>query len=246
MSQTLRARLAVHSPSGEKYSVRMSEGRDGPNMSKMPGAKPPRKMGRPPTLDDPRAHILKVSAKFFSEQGFEKSSLSKLAAGMKMSKAFIYHYFSTKEQLIEEITIDTQHRLLASTRARLATSDSYAEKVRLFMVEHAEFLDDNFHEMRTANYSFAGHMSGQIEVLARQNNSDYLAVIVEIFREGSRRGELVCDDPAVSGRAIFSLIHSLSRWYRPGSAKPAAAYADEFFQIFARGILPAKTDNVTA
>lgn len=202
---------------------------------------PRRKVGRPPTVEDPRAYILKVSAKFFSERGFEGSSLTKLAAGMKMSKAFIYHYFSTKEQLIDEITLDTQIRLIDRTRRRLAESDSYAEKVRLFMVEHAEFLDENFHEMRAANYSFAGNMSEQVAVKARQNNADYLRVIVDVFNAGTAAGELVADNPPLSARAVFSLIHSLSRWYRPGSEKPAVVYANEFFGILAKGILPSDT-----
>lgn len=202
---------------------------------------PRRKAGRPPTIEDPRAYILKVSAKFFSERGFEGSSLTKLAAGMKMSKAFIYHYFSTKEQLIDEITLDTQVRLIERTRERLAGSDSYAEKVRLFMVEHAEFLDENFHEMRAANYSFAGNMSERVAVKARQNNADYLHILVDVFNAGTAAGELAADSPPLSARAVFSLIHSLSRWYRPGMEKSAGAYADDFFHILARGILPPDT-----
>lgn len=202
---------------------------------------PRRKAGRPPTVEDPRAYILKVSAKFFSERGFEGSSLTKLAAGMKMSKAFIYHYFSTKEQLIDEITLDTQLRLTERTRQHLAETDNFAEKVRLFMVAHATFLDENFHEMRAANYSFAGNMSEQVAVKARQNNADYLRIIVDIFNAGTAAGELVADNPPLSARAVFSLIHSLSRWYRPGSEKTAVAYANEFFDILAKGILPPDT-----
>lgn len=202
---------------------------------------PRRKVGRPPTVEDPRAYILKVSAKFFSERGFAGSSLTKLAAGMKMSKAFIYHYFNTKEQLIDEITLDTQMRLMERTRQRLAESDSYAEKVRLFMVEHAAFLDENFHEMRAADYSFADNMSEWVAVKARQNNAEYLRIIVDVFKAGTAAGELVADNPPLSARAVFSLIHSLSRWYRPGSGKPAVAYADEFFDIIAKGILPSDT-----
>lgn len=202
-----------------------------------------RKLGRPPTIEDPRAHILTVSAKFFSERGFEGSSLSKMAAGMKMSKAFIYHYFSTKEQLIEEITLDTQRRLLLRTIERISQTDNYAEKVRLFMMEHAAFLDEYFHEMRTANYSFAGNMSEQVAVKARQNNADYLHVIVEVFKKGTAAGELVADDPHLSARAVFSLIHSLSRWYRPGSEKSAVSYANGLFDILAKGILPPGTQS---
>lgn len=198
-----------------------------------------KRMGRPPKLEDPKAHILKVSAKFFSERGFENSSLVKLAAGMKMSKAFIYHYFSNKEQLIEEITLDTQRRILARTKARIDQTNDYKEKVRLFMIEHAEFLDENFHEMRTANYSFAGHMSDHVAVIARKQNSEYLELLVDVFRRGIERGELAGSDPALSARAVFSLIHSLSRWYKPGFEHPASYYAEAFFIILSNGFSPA-------
>ncbi|MCC6306235.1 MAG: TetR family transcriptional regulator, partial [Rhodobacteraceae bacterium] len=180
----------------------------------------------------------RVSARLFSDNGVQGSSLARLAAAMGMSKAFIYHYVSSKEQLIEEITLDTQQRLFQRTVARMGGTASHAEKVRLFMVEYAAFLDENFHEMRTANFSFAGHMSEGAAIRARQNNRDHLRLIVEVFEAGVAAGELVAVDPWLSARAVFSLTHSLARWYRPGEGKPAVSYAEDFFAVIARGVLP--------
>ena len=69
-----------------------------------------------------------------------------------------------------------------------------------------------------------------------------MRIIVDVFNAGTEAGELAADNPPLSARAVFSLIHSLSRWYRPGSEKPAVAYANEFFDILAKGILPASPE----
>jgi AcrR family transcriptional regulator len=196
-----------------------------------------KRMGRPPLIDNARAYILKISSQFFGKNGYERSTIAQLAQGMNMSKAFIYHYFTSKEQIIDEIALDTQKRLIERSMQRIAQSDDVIEKIRLFMLEHAEFIQDNYYEVRALDYTFAGQMSKEVEIVARRNNADYRAILVDLFRQGMEAGEIRAEDPAVAAQAVFSLVHSISRWYKPDSDPlPAAHYADKFFAMISTGI----------
>ncbi len=44
-----------------------------------------------------RRLILDTAAALFAKQGFNKTSIAEISASCKASKAWIYHYFPTKE-----------------------------------------------------------------------------------------------------------------------------------------------------
>lgn len=173
----------------------------------------------------------------FSERGFEHSKLTDVAGQMDMSKTFIYHYFSSKHDLIEQITLDTQERLSRLLKGVFEGPGDNAAKVLGFMLVSADFVDANYHELRTANYSFAGSMPGGLAVIAQRNNDESLALLVGVVQQGIDAGEFRPGSARSIGRAIFSLMHSLPRWYKPGGPTPARVYAADFFTLLAPGLL---------
>ena len=53
--------------------------------------------------DEKRTHILKVAARVFAEQGFARASMAQVAKDCGISKANIYHYYSSKDALLFDI-----------------------------------------------------------------------------------------------------------------------------------------------
>lgn len=53
--------------------------------------------------DQKRAQILKSAAKVFSEQGFDRASMTQLARECGISKANIYHYYDSKDAILFDI-----------------------------------------------------------------------------------------------------------------------------------------------
>lgn len=50
-----------------------------------------------------RNAILREAAKFFAENGFDRSSMNQLATACGVSKALIYHYYDSKDALLFDI-----------------------------------------------------------------------------------------------------------------------------------------------
>lgn len=69
--------------------------------------------------DKKRGHILSVAAQVFATDGFDRASMSQLAAACGISKANIYHYYSGKDALLFDI-LDTY---LASLRDHICNID---------------------------------------------------------------------------------------------------------------------------
>jgi AcrR family transcriptional regulator len=69
--------------------------------------------------DEKRAHILKIAARVFADQGFARASMAQVAKDCGISKANIYHYYSSKDALLFDI-LDTY---LSALRDRIIGLD---------------------------------------------------------------------------------------------------------------------------
>ncbi len=78
-------------------------------------------MSRPIAKDheEKRSHILKVAARVFAETGYARASMSQVAKDCGISKANIYHYYSSKDALLFDI-LDTY---LSALRDRIIGLD---------------------------------------------------------------------------------------------------------------------------
>ena len=56
-------------------------------------------------LAAPRERILEEAAKLFAHSGYDGSSVADLAAALGVSKAAIYHYFTTKQDIYDAIIL---------------------------------------------------------------------------------------------------------------------------------------------
>src|SRR5947209_12902307 len=66
----------------------------------MPGQRP----RSPGSTDSRRAAMCRAAAQIFRDRGFDATSVSDIARALGMTKAGLYHYFTSKEALLFEIT----------------------------------------------------------------------------------------------------------------------------------------------
>ena len=65
-------------------------------------------MARPRAADydDKRAAILRRAAELFAEKGYDRTSMTEIAAALGVSKALFYHYSPSKDALLFDIFPD--------------------------------------------------------------------------------------------------------------------------------------------
>lgn len=116
--------------------------------------------------DEKRGQILLAAAKVFATEGYDRSSMTRLAEECGISKANIYHYYPSKEALLYDI-LDSHLRALRDTvlgldlagltadqqlrevvRAIMLAYEGYDYKHRIQMNEMALLPDDQQRELR--------------------------------------------------------------------------------------------------
>lgn len=130
----------------------------------------PRSRGRP-RVDDKRRRILDAALRVFAERGFHGTAVPLVADAAGVGTGTLYRYFTSKEQLVNEVFRDAKTRLgatlLGDLDAALAPASLFLELWRrLARFARAEPLAFQFLEMQDhAPYLDAESRKTELEVL---------------------------------------------------------------------------------
>jgi TetR/AcrR family transcriptional regulator, repressor of fatR-cypB operon len=78
-----------------------------------------------PRVDDKRRLILDAALRVFAERGYHGTAVPEVAQAAKVSTGTLYHYFESKELLVNEVYRDAKTRLRATLLHELPRLDPY-------------------------------------------------------------------------------------------------------------------------
>lgn len=195
-----------------------------------------RRLGRPPRTENQRERILHEAAVLFARGGFDASSLTELAEETGISKAGIYHYFKTKQEVYDAIIIQTLQGLIEHVETAVREREQPYERLMVFMSAHAAYFERNYWAFRAMLISFSAMSAPVSRAEAAALRERYELLLRAIITDGVERGEFRDVDPASAGRAILSLLNWMARWFHVDGPKPASAFALEYADLLLRGL----------
>ncbi|WP_162901411.1 TetR/AcrR family transcriptional regulator [Breoghania sp. L-A4] len=186
-------------------------------------------------MRDPHRTICDAAAALFAEKGYEGTSLQDVATVVGVTKAGLYHYFPTKQELFDSIVLGVLRDMLASAKARVATADTNADRVAAFMGAHAAYFEANRDHYRAAFIGRGGDLSvfTPQQMAARRAYTDYLTNLLD---EGRTAGAFAFEDAAIVARGILGMLNWMTRWYHPDGRKTAQEIAADYAGIILKGI----------
>ncbi len=195
-----------------------------------------KRLGRPPRAENQRERIMQGAAVLFARSGYDASTLNELAEELGISKAGIYHYFKTKQDVYDAITIQTLQGLVDYVSAMVADATEPYDRLRAFMTAHAGYFESNYWAFRAMLIGFSGMSSPQPRTEAVVLRERYEHQLRGIIADGVAQGRIRDGDPAGMGRAVLSMLNWMARWFRPGGAKTASDIALEYLDLLYYGL----------
>jgi AcrR family transcriptional regulator len=195
-------------------------------------------LGRPPTIDAARPTILAHAARLFAEHGYEQTSLQDVGDAVGISKAAVYHYFPSKQDMYDAIVVSLLDGLVAHVRAAVEATPDGADPIRTFMRAHAAYFEQNFEGFATLLHGVGG-LSAQMRSARQVRVRDqYEALLRELLKAQAAAGQATIDDAGLAAKGILSMLNWMSRWYKPGGPRSAVAIAEHYHDMLYRGIGP--------
>lgn len=179
----------------------------------------PRGLARDHT--EKRRAIRKGAARYFAAEGYARASMAGAARACGVSKALLYHYYDSKEALLEGILQDHLGALAAAVEAVPRDGPAADRLRRLIRAILAEYEDaDAEHKLQLdALALLPGRMQAPLLDLQRRITR-VMGDTLEAAHPGlgPRKGAVTM--------SVFGMLNWVYMWHRPGKGLTREEYAD--------------------
>jgi AcrR family transcriptional regulator len=182
--------------------------------------------------DRTRRRILDAAASEFRHSGYATTSLKVIADRVGVRVASLYHYFPSKENLVEEILAMGLDRTESGTRDAVISMGVNASPIARIRSAIAAHVRSN---LTSGDYALATlRILGQVPEDVRKRQSKRQKAYSEfwdnLLEEGRAAGEIRSDlNPKLVRMLMFGAMNWAVEWYRPNgnTAAEIAAVASE-------------------
>lgn len=176
--------------------------------------------------------LQRVSVELFSTQGYAKTSVQQIVDAAGVTKGALYHYFSSKDDLL----FDIYDRLLSLQRGRLdeivARGLDPLETMRLVC---EDLIITSIAWIREGAVFFRSqHMlSDDRQREVKRRRREYNDIFASVLARGQQDGVFRDDIPAIVLTAtFFANPHYLSHWYSPEGGLSDTELAKHFTELY--------------
>lgn len=159
--------------------------------------------------------LIAAAITVFSEKGYAAASLQDVADIVGVLKGSLYHYISSKEELLARICVESHAQASELMAEAVASADdpldqlrTYLERIALWYLTNIERVSIYFNEGKW----LTGERLDEVRAQGREFHS-FIRTLIDKARSGDRVREDV--DPRVATQLILGSLNSVSTWYRP-------------------------------
>ncbi len=190
--------------------------------------------------------ILHAAETLFAEQGFDAVSMSAVAARAKVSKANIFHHFSTKNALYLAVLREAGQESRSRLEQLESSSSHFVDRLSHYAAAHLDSILEHSHLARLVLRDLLASGADRGKELAEQVLGGNFAKLVDIIRQGQSRKELRDDiDPAmvavmlIAANVYFFEARDVLRHLPDVDfAEDPQRYSSKMLQLMLHGILP--------
>ncbi|MEU6658807.1 TetR/AcrR family transcriptional regulator [Streptomyces sp. NPDC046821] len=184
-----------------------------------------------------RGELLGIAAELFARRGYAETTVRDIADEAGILSGSLYHHFSSKEEMLDEILRDFLDPLLERFIA-IEAEGTHPEEVLDELIRHS------FAAIHASPVAVALYQN-ELTMLHRQPAFEHVGEIgdkiekiwLSVLKAGQKSGVFRADvDINLSYRFIRDAIWSTVRWYRPRGKYKHEAVAVQFLTVIHGGL----------
>ena len=173
----------------------------------------------------------------FADRGFQGTGIQDIARAMNMSRPAIYHYFRSKDELLEALAKGVAVEHVKFIREIHANRDlGHDEKLRLLV---AGLVSRNAAKPAHMRLLAAGEGSLPAAIAAAHAAARHesLREVELMIEEGVGAGELRPVNARIAALAIFGMCNWVAWWFHPDGGSPPEEIALEMQDLVVDGLM---------
>lgn len=179
-----------------------------------------------------KQRIIDAATEVFHQKGYHQATLDDVAHRLGVTRAALYHYFSSKEAILSVIYMQALENYFAkfANASQLKGLDlSPPEKLRFFIANHIQQVAVDNLAMLAVFLTEENQLPEEDYRRISQEKRKYNRVVEGIIKEGQAQGFFKHLDARLLANAILGMCNSLYRWYRPNKDGTGAKKVIDLF-----------------
>jgi TetR/AcrR family transcriptional regulator, cholesterol catabolism regulator len=181
-----------------------------------------------------RELIVRAAAEVIAEMGLERATLDAVGERVGLSKASLYYYVKSKEELLGHViahVLATQEEAMAALMRDGMTAE---ERLRAFCLGH----------LRSLFADPAGRIAARVALSdirdepVRAPLRAYMARLEAILDDGVAEGTFRPVDWRIVRYSLFSALNAVVLWYSPGGPLTVEEVGDRICDLVIGGLRP--------
>ncbi len=180
--------------------------------------------------------VLRAALELFAAQGYANTSVQQIVEAAGVTKGAMYHYFSSKDDLLFAI----YERMLSLQKRRLdeiTAKGGSAEAVVRAVCEDVVVTSIDFLREGTIFFRSQHMLTTERQKEVKRRRREYHDAFAELVTRGQAEGSFRDDIPvSVLIANFFSDVHYLPHWYSAEGPEDKTEVAEQLTALFLRGI----------
>ncbi len=184
-----------------------------------------------------RTAILNAAIEVFYNNGYEKASLHEIALNSGITQAAIYHYFSSKEEILFNVVQKFGNELFFTLRAASQKHHDPSEKLKNVILQHILTIKSNGGRGAKIVIEDKRFLSGDLRDRVTEEERQIFHLYRDILEEIGRKSQLKGCDFTVAAFGILGMINWLYHWYKPEKQLSIDKLPEKIVQLLFHGFL---------
>jgi len=178
--------------------------------------------------------IGKAAAKIFNKKGFLQTNMDDIAVAAKTSKGGIYHYFSSKDELLFFILNTYLDLILKDLDLELGKIKDSFSKIQFIICRHIGLYTNNLAESKILLHEAHCLPSKYYKTIAAKERKYYQ--IVSDVLSGFFGGQIGRDRLPVITFLLFGMCNWIYFWYDPKGVVNPEELSKHIWTVFLKGV----------
>jgi len=184
--------------------------------------------------NEKRRKILRNASRLFAAKGYEKASLEEIASKLKLTKASLYHYVKSKEDLLFQIQMQGIEEAYSSLKEVLESDLDPVKKIREAVKGHLRIITNGsmFGELGLQELVLSAKMKIKIATERERFEKAFQTIIQEGIEAGAFREQNL----RIAVSVILGALHWVPMWYSGKGSLTIDEIAEETIEVILRGL----------
>jgi len=188
--------------------------------------------------------IIDAAVKVFHQKGYRSATLDDVAHELGLTKPAIYHYVSSKEDLLSQIYLQCLESFFDTIYEVTGMDLSPSEKLKTYVYRHLNTVVMENLPIFAIFHSEENQLAKKDFQKIRKAKRKFTKAVENIIIEGMAQGHFRQVNPKLQANAIIGMCNWLYRWYKPGqSSFTPDEIVDQFTNLVENGLLRVSKEN---